>query len=158
MQNGVALTSAAGAFHIQPTTNPGCLASAGPGICFDDGALATSGDDRNLRYDPQGDNTSVMPELKRLNVYLTGNYDLTENIKAYGEVGYYTATTHAWQSPVYTTSAQVITRRQDQLLEPLRSDHLQRRGQPEPAGRHQRSGRRPQRHAQQLQLRRSRPG
>jgi outer membrane receptor protein involved in Fe transport len=108
-QNGVALTSAAGAFHIQPNANPGCLGSAGPGICFDDGALATSGDDRNLRYDPQGDNTSVMPELKRLNVYLTGNYDLTDNIKAYGEVGYYTATTHAWQSPVYTTSAQVIT-------------------------------------------------
>ena len=108
-QNGVALTSTAGAFHIQPTTNPGCLGSAGPGICFDDGALATSAEDRNLRYDPQGDNTSVMPELKRLNVYLTGNYDLTDDIKAYGEVGYYTATTHAWQSPVYTTSAQVIT-------------------------------------------------
>ena len=108
-QNGVALTSAAGAFHIQPNTNPGCLGSAGTGICFDDGALATSGEDRNLRYDPQADNTSVMPELKRLNVYLTGNYDLTDNIKAYGEVGYYTATTHAWQSPVYTTSAQVIT-------------------------------------------------
>jgi outer membrane receptor protein involved in Fe transport len=108
-QNGVALTSTAGAFHIQPTTNPGCLGSAGSGICFDDGALATSGEDRNLRYDPQADNTSVMPELKRLNVYLTGNYDLTDTIKAYGEVGYYTATTHAWQSPVYTTSAQVIT-------------------------------------------------
>ena len=108
-QNGVALTSTAGAFHIQPNANPGCLGSAGTGICFDDGALATSGEDRNLRYDPQGDNTSVMPELKRLNVYLTGNYDLTDDIKAYGEVGYYTATTHAWQSPVYTTSAQVIT-------------------------------------------------
>jgi iron complex outermembrane receptor protein len=109
-QNGTAITSAAGAFHIQPTTNPGCLASAGNGICFDDGTLATSGDDRNLRYDPQaGEGTSVMPELKRLNIYLTGNYDVTEDIKAYGEVGYYTATTHAFQSPVYMTTAQVIT-------------------------------------------------
>jgi outer membrane receptor protein involved in Fe transport len=109
-QNGTAITSTAGAFHIQPTTNPGCLASAGAGICFDDGTVATSGDDRNLRYDPQaGEGTSVMPELKRLNVYLTGNYDVTENVRAYGEVGYYTATTHAFQSPVYMTSAQVIT-------------------------------------------------
>lgn len=109
-QNGTAITSTAGAFHIQPTTSPGCLASAGTGICFDDGTLATSGDDRNLRYDPQaGEGTSVMPELKRLNIYLTGNYDVTEDIKAYGEVGYYTATTHAFQSPVYMTSAQVIT-------------------------------------------------
>jgi iron complex outermembrane receptor protein len=109
-QNGTALTSTAGAFHIQPTTNPGCLASAGAGICFDDGTVATSGDDRNLRYDPQaGEGTSVMPELKRLNIYLTGNYEVTADIKAYGEVGYYTATTHAFQSPVYMTSAQVIT-------------------------------------------------
>ncbi|MBO9560795.1 MAG: TonB-dependent receptor [Caulobacter sp.] len=109
-QNGTAITSAAGAFHIQPTTNSGCLASAGSGICYDDGTVATSGDDRNLRYDPQaGEGTSIMPELKRLNVYLTGNYDVTENVRAYGEVGYYTATTHAFQSPVYMTSAQVIT-------------------------------------------------
>jgi outer membrane receptor protein involved in Fe transport len=109
-QNGTAITSTAGAFHIQPTTNPGCLASAGAGICFDDGTVATSGDDRNLRYDPQaGEGTSIMPELKRLNIYLTGNYDVTENVRAYGEVGYYTATTHAFQSPVYMTSAQVIT-------------------------------------------------
>jgi len=109
-QNGTAITSSAGAFHIQPTTNPGCLASAGSGICYDDGTVATSGDDRNLRYDPQaGAGTSIMPELKRLNVYLTGNYDITENVRAYGEVGYYTATTHAFQSPVYMTSAQVVT-------------------------------------------------
>ena len=52
-QNGTLLTSSAGAFHIQPTTSTGCLASVGTGICIDDAAMATSGDDRNLRFDNQ---------------------------------------------------------------------------------------------------------
>jgi outer membrane receptor protein involved in Fe transport len=106
---GALLTSAAGAFHIQPTTNPGSLISVGNGISLDDGALATSGEDRNLRYDTAASGLSIMPELKRINVFLTGNYRVTDEITAFGELGVYSAKTHAWQSPVNTTSAQVIT-------------------------------------------------
>jgi outer membrane receptor protein involved in Fe transport len=108
-QNGTLITSSAGAFHIQPTTNAGSLASLGNGISIDDAAIATSGDDRNLRYDAAASGLSVMPELKRLNVFLTGNYQITDEITAFGELGVYHATTHAWQSPVNTSSAQVIT-------------------------------------------------
>lgn len=108
-RNGALLTSSAGAFHIQPTTNAGSLAAVGTGISIDDGALATSGDDRNLRYDAAASGLSIMPELKRLNVFLTGNYEINDEITAFGELGVYHAQTHAFQAPVNTTSAQVIT-------------------------------------------------
>ena len=100
-QNGVALTSAAGAFHIQPTTNGACATLIGNGLCLASGAAATAttGADRNLRFDTAGTfNPSVMPELERVNLFLTGRYDLTEELQAFGEVGYYTATTHAVQT------------------------------------------------------------
>lgn len=103
------ITSSAGAFHIQPTTNPGSLATVGNGISIDDGAPATSGDDRNLRYDGAASDLTVMPALKRLNVFVTGHYDLTDTLTAFGEVGVYHAKTRAYQAPATTSSAQVIT-------------------------------------------------
>lgn len=107
--NGVLITSAAGAFHIQPTTNNGSQIAVGPGISIQSGAPATSGDDRNLRYDAAATGTSIMPELKRINVFSTGHYDLTDTITAFGEVGVYRAKTRAYQAPNNTTSAQVLT-------------------------------------------------
>nr|WP_295107545.1 TonB-dependent receptor [uncultured Caulobacter sp.] len=103
------ITSSAGAFHVQPTTYPGSLATVGNGISIDDGAPATSGDDRNLRYDGAASGLTVMPALKRLNVFVTGHYDVTDTITAFGEVGVYQAKTRAYQAPATTTSAQVIT-------------------------------------------------
>lgn len=103
------ITSSAGAFHVQPTSNPGSLATVGAGISIDDGAAATSGDDRNLRYDAPASDVTVMPALKRLNVFVSGNYEITEDITAFGEVGVYHAKTRSFQAPVTTTSAQVLT-------------------------------------------------
>jgi iron complex outermembrane receptor protein len=103
------ITSSAGAFHVQPTSFPGSLATVGAGISIDDGAPATSGEDRDLRYDAAATGLTVMPELKRLNVFVTGHYDLTDNITTFGEVGVYHAKTKAFQAPATTTSAQVIT-------------------------------------------------
>jgi iron complex outermembrane receptor protein len=103
------ITSTAGAFHVQPTSFPGSLATVGAGISIDDGAPATSGDDRDLRYDAAATGLTVMPELKRLNVFVTGHYDMTDNITTFGEVGVYHAKTKAFQAPATTTSAQVIT-------------------------------------------------
>ncbi len=103
------ITSTGGAFHIQPTTNPGCLVGLGNGICLQSGAPATSAEDRNLRFDNSALGLSVMPEVKRINVFLTGNYQLTDQITAFTEVGFYNAKTTSLQAPVATTSAQVIT-------------------------------------------------
>lgn len=103
------ITSSAGAFHVQPTTYPGSLVSVGAGVSIDDGAPATSGDDRNLRYNAAASDLTVMPALKRLNVFVTGHYDVTDTITAFGEVGVYHAKTRAFQASTTTTSAQVIT-------------------------------------------------
>jgi len=103
------ITSSAGAFHIQPTTYPGSLATVGSGISIDDGAPATSGEDRDLRYNASSTDLTVMPSLKRLNVFTTGNYQITDTITAFGEVGVYHAKTRAFQAPATTSSAQVIT-------------------------------------------------
>lgn len=109
-QNGVALTSANGAFHIQPTTNGACAATLPNGICLATGATAISGADRNLRFDTAGTfNPSVMPELERVNLFLTGKYDITDDLRAFGEVGYYTATTHAVQTSTTNLSGLPIS-------------------------------------------------
>lgn len=108
-QNGTLLTSTAGAFHIQPTTNSGCLVSVGSGICIDDAAAATSGVDRNLRFDAPAAGLSTIPQVERINLFVTGSYRVTDDITAFGELGYYHAQTEAWQAPSATNSAQVIS-------------------------------------------------
>ena len=109
-QNGVALTSAAGLFHIQPGTNAGCQAALGNGICIDDGAIATGGVDRNLRLDvPAAYNTSIMPKIDRLNLFLTGRYEVTDDVEIFGEAGLYLAKSKAIQSPSGTLAAGPIS-------------------------------------------------
>ena len=108
--NGTALTSSAGFFHMQPATGAGCQLNLGNGYCIDDGSIATSGADRDLRFDaPAAYNTTVIPKVERLNLFLTGNYDLTDDITGFGEVGFYTADSHAVQSSTGTLSSLPIT-------------------------------------------------
>lgn len=108
-QNGVRLTNAAGAFHIQPSSSAGCLASVSGGACLDDGTRATGGADRELRYDSATYPTSVLPELQRFNSFLTGRYQLNEGVEAYGELGYYQANTRSTQGPVFTLGGSKVT-------------------------------------------------
>ncbi len=106
-QNGALLTSTGGVFHIQPSTNATCAAQLGGGICLATGAATNSatGADRNLRFDTGTFNTSVMPELERVNLFLTGKYDISDDLRAFGEFGYYTATTHAVQTSTTNLSS-----------------------------------------------------
>ena len=109
-RNGALVTSTAGLFHVQPTTFAGCATPTSGGLCIDDGAIATAGDDRNLRFDaPAAYNTTVIPEVERINLFLTGNYELTDAVTAFGEVGYYTATTKSLQSSTGTLASLPIT-------------------------------------------------
>ncbi|MFT4246515.1 MAG: TonB-dependent receptor [Pseudomonas sp.] len=108
-RDGVALTSASGSFHIQPETNAGCLASLGEGLCIDDGTRATGGVDRNLRYDASAYRLSLLPELRRRNLFLTGRYAIGDTLEAYGELGYYGAKTRSVQNPVFTIGSTKVT-------------------------------------------------
>lgn len=101
-QNGVALTNAAGAFHIQPSTFAGCLAAVNQGACIDDANRATGGADRELRYDSATYRASILPKLDRVNLFATARYDLDQGFEVYGEAGYYEANTTSYQGPVFT--------------------------------------------------------
>jgi outer membrane receptor protein involved in Fe transport len=102
---GANVTNASGQFHIQPTANGGCSLALGNGICIDDGTNSAVAD-RNLRFDaPHGYDTSVMPEVERMNFFLNGHYAVTEGLELFGEAGYYRATTKSVQSPTGTLSS-----------------------------------------------------
>jgi outer membrane receptor protein involved in Fe transport len=108
-QGATALTSSAGYFHIQPSTFAGCQLNISGGMCIDDGALATSGADRDLRFNTAAQGTTVIPELKRTNVFLTGHYDISDDLTVFGELGLYHAKTSALQAPISTLSSGVIS-------------------------------------------------
>lgn len=97
-RNGAFLTSAAGVFHIQPSTFAGCLgATAGalsvPGICIDDGTQ-----DAALRYDGATER-SIISDRERFNAFAFLNHDFDNGVRLYGELGYYVADTHSTNEP-----------------------------------------------------------
>ena len=98
--NGTIVTTAAGAFHVQPQSF-GCAAgvTVPSGLCLTSGTVAYSGVNRDMRYDTRY-GTSVRPSVERGNVFLTGRYELTAGVEAFGEVGYYGAQSTAIQPPV----------------------------------------------------------
>ncbi len=98
--NGTALTNASGQFHLQPNGNAGCRAASGTaGVCYDDGNGATemATVDSNLRFNaPRSfSDLTTQPSVKRVNVFATGHFDLTDNLTAYGEAGFYRGKTSA---------------------------------------------------------------
>jgi outer membrane receptor protein involved in Fe transport len=103
------LTSTAGAFHTQPTSFAGCRVGVGTGVCIDDAAPATSGEDRDLRYEAATFNTSVMPDTERFNGFLTGHWSLTDDVEVFGEAGYYKAKTTSVQGPTATLTSLPLT-------------------------------------------------
>lgn len=108
-RDGTALTNASGIFHIQPDGNAGCAAALPGGVCIDDGARATGGADRDLRYDSATFPLSLLPSLVRRNVFATGRYALNDDVEAYGELGWYEANTRALQGPVFTIGSTKVT-------------------------------------------------
>jgi iron complex outermembrane receptor protein len=94
--NGVAITSASAMFHLQPSTNPGCqLATSTPGVCYDDGNITTAAADRNTRLDTARTfrKLTTLSSSQRLNLFSFINYELTDNLKFFGELGLYRAKT-----------------------------------------------------------------
>lgn len=96
--NGTAVTNSAGAFRFQPSSF-GCGVDMGGDICLSSGNHNFNTTNRDMRYDTRHE-TTVRPSVERLNLFLTGRYDLTDNVEAFGEIGYYSAHSRAVQPPV----------------------------------------------------------
>lgn len=97
--DGTVVTTAAGAFHVQPSSF-GCVGvDLANGLCLVSGTVAYNGVNREMRYDTRY-NTSVRPSAERINIYLTGEYEITPSITAFGEFGLYAARSRAVQPPV----------------------------------------------------------
>ncbi|MBY9068118.1 TonB-dependent receptor [Hyphomonas sp. WL0036] len=102
-QGGVSLTSAAGAFHVQPGTNAGCLAGLPNGICIDDASAAYTGGDINMRWDARKSYPiAISPDLERTNLFAMGKYELENGMELFGEAGFYRADTVSVQDSVFT--------------------------------------------------------
>jgi outer membrane receptor protein involved in Fe transport len=96
-QGTTALTTAAGAFHIQPNTITGCVAQLQNGLCE-----GTAGNNQGntapgniLRYDSfANDYITISPAIDRENLFVNAHWDLTDETSLYGEVAVYHAQSH----------------------------------------------------------------
>ena len=71
------------------------------------GTVAFSGANREMRYDTRH-GTTVRPSVERVNLYLTGERELTSTLSAFGEVGFFGADSKADQPPVVNLNASWI--------------------------------------------------
>jgi len=91
-QGGTAITGATGIFHFSPQS-VSCTVTVGPGLCIVPGAINTT-TDRAFRVDNLlSTKASVIPQADRTNLFLTGHYDINEDVTFFGEAGYYHART-----------------------------------------------------------------
>jgi outer membrane receptor protein involved in Fe transport len=102
-----ALTSSAGSFHTRSALTPGCTVVISADTCYAPGTRATNTTLREERFD-NAVGTTVTPEVKRFNSFLTAHYDLSDDVTIYGEAGYYRATTSAVQPPTINLNAITI--------------------------------------------------
>lgn len=95
-QGSTALTTAAGAFHIQPNSFPtGCATQLGNGLCLGTGGnnVGANAPGNVLRYNnAANDYITISPRIHRQNLYVNGHYDLSDEATVYGEFGLYHAT------------------------------------------------------------------
>ncbi|MES2339068.1 MAG: TonB-dependent receptor [Pseudomonadota bacterium] len=102
-----AVTSSAGAFHTQSILNPGCLQTLNTETCLGSGTRATATTLRSERFDTRP-GTTVTPSIHRFNSFLSAHYDVSDDLTAYTELGYYRADTTRIQPPTINLNAIVI--------------------------------------------------
>lgn len=84
--SGTAITNAAGQFHLQPSSLPGCAVAYNSGMCFS----TTSTRPQDLRYDVNRGAT-VSNGIDRENLFLQAHHDFSDTLTAFGEAGLYLA-------------------------------------------------------------------
>ena len=88
------------AFTVIPGTHKDCFKQIGDGLCVTNTANLPS----DLNADTPAMGLTVMPEVDRFNLFLTGKYQINDAIEAFGELGGYQAKSQAWQEPISTAS------------------------------------------------------
>ncbi|WP_122467369.1 TonB-dependent receptor plug domain-containing protein [Brevundimonas lutea] len=96
---GVPIAATSGTFRIQPLSFGCGGADIGGGLCLESGVTSYNSLNREMRYDTRVD-TTVRSAIERINVFASGHYDLTDNVEAFGELGFYGAESRATQPPV----------------------------------------------------------
>lgn len=105
-----ALTNASGSFHIQPSSDPGCVYSYSNGTCIGTGSLSTSGTARNARWDGQANwPLSITPGVNRYNFFSNAHYDVSNDLTIYAEAGYYYALTESLQDVAAASGSATLT-------------------------------------------------
>jgi iron complex outermembrane recepter protein len=112
-QGTTALTNTSGQFHIQPTSFTGCPAG-GAGIIGGTNCVATGTSSaaaiRELRFDaPLAFNTNVTPNIRRINLFMNGHYELGGGVELFGEAGYYNGKSDSIQASTGTLSSGPLT-------------------------------------------------
>jgi iron complex outermembrane receptor protein len=102
-----ALTSSAGAFHIQSLANAGCLVTLNADSCLGSGTRATATTLRSERFDTRP-GTTVSPSIDRYNSFASAHYDISDKLTVYGEAGFYYAETTRIQPPTINLNSIVI--------------------------------------------------
>ena len=91
----MAFTDAAGNFLVQPSTLTGCGYQLGNGKCYATGAV-TANSKRDLRTESRFyDGATVLPSAERYNTFAFMNYDISDDVAFFGELGLYNAETEA---------------------------------------------------------------
>ena len=89
------------AFTVLPGTHNSCLTQIGDGLCVMNGSNLPS----DLNTDMAALGLTVIPEVDRYNLFVSGRYQINDKVEFFGELGGYYAESQAWQEPVATASA-----------------------------------------------------
>ena len=91
-QGATSLTTAAGSFHIQPSTLSGCLTQIGNGLCIGSGSVPYTSTANSLRYNAAAnDYITTLPAVQREIGELNAEYQFSDRFTAYSEIDYYHA-------------------------------------------------------------------
>ena len=94
-QGTTSITTAAGSFHIQPSTLAGCLTQIGNGLCIGSGSVPYTSTANSLRYNAAANNyLTDSPAIHRQIGQLNAHYDLSSGVTVYGEGDYYHASSY----------------------------------------------------------------
>ena len=94
-QGKTSITTAAGAFHIQPDTLGGCVTEVSNGLCIGTGAVPYSTTANVLKYNAVANNAiTIAPAVSRANFSFNAHYDLTDDVTLYTSDQYYSSESH----------------------------------------------------------------